>query len=402
MLVRAPEAGPPPPPKQASLASDATIPATPVALLSSVDEATPPPHVATPAPPPGISPTTIPGEPISAAFTPSAPLRTATVPAPDLGEHGPAPDDRGPPPPLAAIAPRPAPPKAASGARTAGIAGILAITAIGGLAGVYALGSGSEHKTGPHPTVTNGPPPPVTSSAQPPAADLTSLAGAWWGEGGVAYDGVVEGEAVELRLRDPEALGAQGYSAGEPVFVLRPVAATPHVYAVEARVRPSPPPGYVYDHAHAAATCVIPLTHAAGKPLKAEEAIDRLVIQSARLEPALSAFTRTGIRIVGCTDLAEARAVETETVLGRTPTQPPPKWVPVHDAGASSAGGVHDAGALPIHDAGALPIPIHDAGAPAHEARDAGAHASPGKGYGAPCLRDTQCASRRCVEKMCH
>jgi hypothetical protein len=144
---------------------------------------------------------------------------------------------------------------------------------------------------------------------------------------------------------------------------------------------------------------VVPLTHAAGKPLKAEEAIDRLVIQSVRIEPALSAFTRTGIRIMGCSDLAEARAIETEIVLGRTPTQPPPKWVPVHDAGASSAAGAHDAGAVPIHDAGAAPI--HDAGAPPHEVHDAGAHASPGKGYGAPCVNPAQCASRRCVEKMC-
>jgi hypothetical protein len=196
----------------------------------------------------------------------------------------------------------------------------------------------------------------------------------------VAYDAVVAGEAVELHLRDPDLLGAQGYGAGEVVFVLRPVAATPQVYAVEARVRPSPPPGYVYDHAHAAATCVVSLTHAAGKPLKAEEAIDRLVIQSVRIEPALAAFTRAGLRITGCSDLAEARAIETETVLGRTPTQPPPKWLPVHDAGA---------------------IPIHDAGAPVREVRDAGVPVSPGKGYGAPCINNGQCASRHCVEKMC-
>jgi hypothetical protein len=269
------------------------------------------------------------------------------------------------------------------------------IATLGGIAGVYALGASGER---PAPTTSTTPPPPITAPTAPPApADLAPLAGAWWGEGGVAYDGVVVGETVELRFRDPELLALQGHTPGETAYVLRPGPGSAHELLVEARVRPSPPPPYVYDHARAGATCVISLTHAAGKPLKAVEAIDKLVIQSVKVEPALTAFTRVGLRIVGCSDLAEARAVDTEIELGRTPTHPAPKWVP-HDAGAGDAGAVHDAGAA--HDAGAP----RDAGAahePAGGGHDAGAHASPGKGYGAPCVNNMQCASHRCVATMC-
>jgi hypothetical protein len=216
----------------------------------------------------------------------------------------------------------------------------------------------------------------------------------------VAYDAVVVGETVELRIRDPELLTGEGYTAGEPMFVLRPIAAEPHDFQVEARVRPAAPRPYVYDHARSAASCVASWTHAGGKPLQAVQAIDRLVLQTVKIEPAPAVFVHEGLRVVGCTGLAEARAVEAETVLGRTPTQAPPKWVApaVHDAGAADAG-VHDAGAPALHDAG-IPVLHHDAGIPVLH-HDAGAPVPHGKGYGAPCFAGPQCASGQCVDRMC-
>jgi hypothetical protein len=217
----------------------------------------------------------------------------------------------------------------------------------------------------------------------------------------VAYDAVVVGETVELRIRDPELLTGEGYTAGEPVFVLRPIAAEPHGFQVEARMRPAAPKPYVYDHARSAASCVASWTHVGGKPLQAEQAIDRLVVQTVKIEPAPAAFVHEGLRVVGCTGLAEARAVEAETVLGRNPTQAPPKWVVVHDAGVRDAGvvpaGAHDAGAPAAHDAG-IPVLHHDAGIPVLH-HDAGAPS--GKGYGAPCFANPQCASGHCVNQMC-
>jgi serine/threonine-protein kinase len=397
MLVRAPEAGPPPPPPATPAPPGATQSATPVALMTDATQVTPPPSAATslvaegnppghrndepglsgspepsparaptPAPATVIAPTptppaTIPGEPVSAAFAPATPLPAPTI-APARSVRG-------------------------IGAR---IAAILAVAAGGGLAGVYALGWMGAGATAPVPPANDAPTAVAREASAPPAplANLAPLVGAWWGEGGVAYDAVVTGDAgdaVELRIRDPELLAGQGYAAGEPVFVLRPVAAEPGRFQVEARVRPAPPRGLAYDRARATASCVASWTSAAGKPLLAVQAIDRLVVQTVRIDPAPAVFAREGLRVVSCSALGESHAVEAEIVLGRTATAAPPKW-PLHDAGAHDAGGI-------VHDAGAG----HDGGA----ARDAGPSLPSGKGFGAPCSVDTQCASRRCVATMC-
>jgi hypothetical protein len=293
----------------------------------------------------------------------------------------------------------------------------LLVVAVGGIAGVIALGSGDGSKND-EPVTRETPPPPT--HAPPPASGasraiaLSALAGSWWGEGGVEYEGAVTDDAVELRLHDGEMLPGLGYASGEVVFVLRPLAGQDHDFKVEARVRPAPPRGFVYDRARSSPSCVGAFTHADGKELRAVEAIDRLVVQTVKIDPPATAFTHEGLRVVRCAGVGETHAAQAETVLGRTPTQAPPKWAPVHDAGAHdggiAGGGVHDAGAT----GGA-----HDAGA--HDARSGGAigsacqsdaqcrsgncfmhHCLPnGKGFGAPCSVDGQCQSHHCVDSMC-
>jgi hypothetical protein len=282
---------------------------------------------------------------------------------------------------------------------------------------VVALGSGDggrkeepvTHETSPPPTQA-----PQPKSGGPPASALAALSGSWWGEGGVEYEGAVTDDAVELRLHDGEMLPGLGYASGEVVFVLRPLAGQENDFNVEARVRPAPPRGFAYDRARSSPSCVGAFTHADGKELRAVRAIDRLVVQSVKIDPPATAFTHEGIRVVRCAGIGETHAVQAETVLGRTPTQVPPKWVPIHDAGAHDGGtagtGVHDAG---VHDAG-----VH---AGAHDAGSGGGiggacqgdgqcqsgncfmhHCLPtGKGYGAPCTFDGQCQSHHCMASMC-
>ncbi len=182
----------------------------------------------------------------------------------------------------------------------------------------------------------------------------------------MAYEGIVTGSSVELRVHDPEQLPGLGYGTGEPAFVLRPIAAEPGSFRVNARIRPPAPHGSGYDHARAATSCIGHWTEVSGKQLKAAEVMDRLILQTVKIEPTPSMFVHEGTRIVGCTGLADARAVESEIVLGRTPVlSPVPRWTAPLDAGA----------------------------------HDAGTHT--GRPSGAPCLFDIQCASRRCLTTFC-
>ncbi len=261
MLVRAPEAGPapehpPPPPEQAP-----TVAASPVVMP------------ATPTP----MPATIPGEPIAASFTPPVAV--------------------GGSPPVPAAPPAPVP-WSNPGPWIAG----LVVVAAAGIGSAYALGwigGGKPEPERPAHVQTVASEEAPVKKPPPSTASLHALAGAWWGENGVQYDGVVAGDAVQLELHDPETLPGLGYTAGEAVFVLRPIEGSSHELRVEAHVRPAPPRGFVYDHPRSAATCVSTWTHAGDKELRAELALDRLVIQTVRIEPPEAMFARQGIRVVG-------------------------------------------------------------------------------------------------------
>jgi hypothetical protein len=362
---------------------------------------------------------TIPGEPIAASFTPppASPLHTSPVPAGAAPSW--APSAQGPLVPRfaelsSAMPVTPAPPPRAPrkrwGRALLGVA--LVVLLAGGVGGVYALGAFEDGNASPEGPVE----PPVTATptslrpSPPPPASLSALSGEWWTETGVTYEGVVVGDTVELRVHDAAQLPGQGYATGEAAFVLRPTEGDPQGYLVEARVRPPPPRGFVYDHTRAVASCVASFSHAGGKALKAVHAIDKLVVQTVKIDPAPSAFLHEGARVVGCAGLAAAHAVQTETVLGRTPVaSPTAHWPAPHpdagvhagplDAGAHDAG-VHDPGA---HDAGAGHLGSQcesDAQCPtgncfAHRCLPAG------KGYGGPCSSDWQCQSHHCISSMC-
>jgi len=252
------------------------------------------------------------------------------------------------------------------------IAGVLLLAAAGGLGGAYALGWLETDKRHGRSRSTEASAAPIdTGAATPPAHPLTALAGLWWSESGQSYNAVPVGETIELRVHDPEQFPGQGYSAGEASYILRTARSDPGSFRVEARVRPPAPRGTTYDHARSSASCVATWSEVSGKPLIAQLAIDRLVLQTPHLEPAASVFVREGSQVIRCAGLGDVRATEAEIILGRTP---------VHASGVGAA--CQNDGQCQSHDCAG-----HRCAAP--------------RASGSPCTTDAQCASRRCQSAAC-
>ncbi len=251
------------------------------------------------------------------------------------------------------------------------IAAAAALAALGGLGGAYAMGWLGDRHHG-HTRATDASAPTESAAPVAPPHPLGALAGMWWSESGQSFNGVVVGDSVELRVHDPEQLPGQGYAAGEAVFILRPTKGDAGSFRVEARVRPAPPRGTTYDHPRSAASCVASWSEVNGKPLLAQSAIDRLVVQTARVDPPASVFVREGARVSGCTGLAEARVTEWELVLGRTAPRPGP----IGAACLTSA-------QCQSHDCVAQRC------------------VAAAKGAGAACTADAQCQSHQCKGSYC-
>jgi hypothetical protein len=288
-----------------------------------------------------------------------------------------------------------APPPARRG-NTGSTVGLLAagvgVALIGAVAAVFAV----RHFAGgasPDPSASASAPPASASGAPQPipaTPELLSVVGQWWGEGGVAYDAVQANQSVELRIREPESLAAQGYTAGDTHFTLRVLSGEATTFRVNARVRPSAPKGTVFDRAGSRTTCENSYTTASGKQLRAELEGETLRVQLVRIEAPASVFKREGNKVVRCEGLDKSPVEVVDVVLTRTSTKvtPTPRW-PV-DAGAPrDAGAPFDAGAP--RDAG-LP-PVFDAGNP-----DPGGN---NRALGAFCRVDPECASGFCAARRC-
>jgi hypothetical protein len=210
-------------------------------------------------------------------------------------------------------------------------------------------------------------------------AQLGTVVGTWWSETGVEYDAVLNGELVEMNIRDLGPLGTQGYVVGDTHFALR--ALRNGTFRVVAHARPTPPMGVLVDHARARTTCEHTWRQANGRPLTAEVRGDKLQVELVRVEPPASVFQHEGGRVVGCTaGLQDAPVTPVEITLSRTP---PHRHPPVEavDAGAG-------------------------VGAPCQEdahcaTHNCFAHHCQGNEPGARCTVNTNCASRRCPAGVC-
>jgi eukaryotic-like serine/threonine-protein kinase len=159
--------------------------------------------------------------------------------------------------------------------------------------------------------------PPLTGAAGPaagkapstaaPQSALAELAGAWKSDSGRLYDAALAGDGLEIRIREPGTLAAQGYVEGETRFVLRAIPGKGDVFALEDRLRPLPPAGFQLDPDRSREPCLVTYTSLAGKPLEARLEGGKLRAQTVRIEPVAKNFALEGKRVVGCKDLEGAR-----------------------------------------------------------------------------------------------
>jgi len=199
------------------------------------------------------------------------------------------------------------------------IALTVALAVFAGLGISYSLGFFGTRKDKPHASHEGAPTP---NSASAPAEDpsknpLAALAGPWHSTTGRAYDAVLVGDRLEMRIHDEKAFAVQGYVKGEARFVLLPLKGQTNVFGVEDRLRPNPPTGTEYDTALARSTCIVPYSAIAGKPLTARLENGELHVDMAVTQPPHESYTLAGKRVTGCKNLAVAPVSPTKSVLTR-------------------------------------------------------------------------------------
>jgi hypothetical protein len=180
---------------------------------------------------------------------------------------------------------------------------------------IIAVAAGADWVKGRAPEDAIEAPAPRRRAPEPPKAALVpgDLAGRWLSERGNPFDAVVVGDRVEFRIADNERFKAQGYVLGEPRFVLRPEG---DGFAVEDRLRPPHPISFPYEES-ARASCLVVLTQANGRPLRARRDGDRLIVEMALVEVFSENFVFSRLTVVGCHDLERLDAKTLEVVLRR-------------------------------------------------------------------------------------
>jgi eukaryotic-like serine/threonine-protein kinase len=155
--------------------------------------------------------------------------------------------------------------------------------------------------------------PSTTASNTPGVSPLAKLEGKWASDRGNPFSAVLVGDRLEFQVVDESRFKDQGYRAGEARFVLTVVEGEPDTFAVEDRVRPTPPLPYSSDDARA--TCIAVFTNAASGPLRARLSGDRLDVQAAKIDPTEKNFTLGNGKTISCRALESLTAAITPVTL---------------------------------------------------------------------------------------
>jgi hypothetical protein len=133
---------------------------------------------------------------------------------------------------------------------------------------------------------------------------LAKLKGRWKSESGREVDAQLVGESLlEFRVVDPVQFAPADYQAGEPRITLKSLPNQPTTFAVEDRLRPTPPVGKRYDAIRARTTCIETFTETGGAPLQAALDGEQLRIDFVKIEPKLENFVIDGGSVVSCVGL---------------------------------------------------------------------------------------------------
>ncbi|MET0592810.1 MAG: hypothetical protein ABW133_08935, partial [Polyangiaceae bacterium] len=160
---------------------------------------------------------------------------------------------------------------------------------------------------------------PATPAAPPGEAALAALAGAWRSTSNRDYTAVVTTPGtLEFRIDRAAQHPRQGYQDGEVRFVLHTVAGKDDEFAVEDRLRPTPPPQAEYDPATSRESCVATWTTVKGKRLLAQvDPKGTLVVDLVQIRTAVDKFKIQGRAVTACHDVGAAPAEPIESRLTR-------------------------------------------------------------------------------------
>lgn len=149
-----------------------------------------------------------------------------------------------------------------------------------------------------------------------PVNPLASLVGVWKSDTGRTFDAVLSGNVLEFRIKNAADFAAQNYAEGESRFSLSTLPGETRTFAVEDKIRPTPPAGKTYDPM-SRPTCQEVWSSIDGKPLRAQYDGTRLTIDFAKIVPSLKMFETEGTKVVGCKGLKGASATKIESTCTR-------------------------------------------------------------------------------------
>jgi len=198
------------------------------------------------------------------------------------------------------------------------------LVAGGGGAALYFGSSADSGKTSPPATATvDSNPHPLEAggaaevSARPSA--LAALVGKWRSTSKRDFTAVLTGDdTLEFRIQDASQHPRQGYENGDVRFKLTAIPGSNDEFAVEDRLRPTPPPSLEYDTRSARESCVGSWTSAKGHKLLAQfDGASTLTVDVVQIRTGVEKFKVQGKRVVGCVDLASAPAEPIESKISR-------------------------------------------------------------------------------------
>jgi len=196
------------------------------------------------------------------------------------------------------------------------------VVVAGGGAALYLGAAGDSGKTlPPSPATTDVTAQPLEAGRLVEAASrpsgLAALAGKWRSTSKREFIAVLtKDDTLEFRIQEASQHPRQGYENGEARFTLTPIEGSSE-FAVEDRLRPTPPPGLEYDRA-SRETCVGTWTSAKGHKLLAQfDGANMLTVDVVQIRTGVEKFKVQGKRVVGCVDLASAPAEPIESKISR-------------------------------------------------------------------------------------
>ncbi len=171
--------------------------------------------------------------------------------------------------------------------------------------------------TKPTASTTAGGPTPSSTATAPVVSPFESLPGTWVGAANRSLEAVMVADTIELRVKDPAPFAPADYEAGEARFVLRRIPGEDDVFAVEDRLRPSPPEAFPYNRDRARSTCQEVRTEAGGSPLRATFDGTRLSVELMKLEPTAKNFLFEKGKTISCLGLGKLKASKVVSILTR-------------------------------------------------------------------------------------